>query len=43
MPVVVDTDVISFLYNGLLLDVPLITHNGAHYSGVEGLQVISEA
>jgi predicted nucleic acid-binding protein len=27
----------------LLLDVPLITHNGAHYRGVEGLRVISEA
>lgn len=26
----------------LLLDVPLITHNGAHYRGVEGLRVISE-
>jgi tRNA(fMet)-specific endonuclease VapC len=27
----------------LLLDVPLITHNAAHYNGVEGLRVISEA
>ena len=27
----------------LLLDLPLITHNGAHYRGVEGLRVISEA
>ena len=27
----------------LLLDAPLITHNGAHYRGVEGLRVISEA
>jgi tRNA(fMet)-specific endonuclease VapC len=27
----------------LLLDIPLITHNGAHYRGVEGLRVISEA
>lgn len=27
----------------LLLDVPLITHNGAHYRGIEGLRVISEA
>ena len=27
----------------LLLNVPLITHNGAHYSGVEGLRVISKA
>jgi predicted nucleic acid-binding protein len=27
----------------LLLDVPLVTHNGVHYSGIEGLRVISEA
>ena len=27
----------------LLLDVPLVTHNGAHYSGIDGLRVISEA
>ena len=26
----------------LFLDVPLVTHNGRHYSGVAGLQVISE-
>ena len=26
----------------LLLDVPLVTHNGGHYSGVAGLRVISE-
>lgn len=26
----------------LLLDIPLITHNGAHYRGVAGLRVISE-
>src|SRR5687768_2352667 len=26
----------------LLLDVPLVTHNGAHYRGVEGLRVLSE-
>jgi len=26
----------------LLLDVPLITHNGAHYTGIDGLRVISE-
>ena len=26
----------------LFLDVPLVTHNGRHYSGVSGLQVISE-
>ena len=26
----------------LLLDVPLITHNGTHYSGIEGLRVICE-
>jgi len=26
----------------LFLDVPLITHNGRHYSGVSGLRVISE-
>jgi len=27
----------------LLLDVPLVTHNGAHYTGIDGLRVISEA
>jgi predicted nucleic acid-binding protein len=27
----------------LLLDVPLVTHNGAHYTGIAGLRVISEA
>jgi predicted nucleic acid-binding protein len=27
----------------LLLNVPLVTHNGTHYSGIEGLRVISEA
>jgi len=27
----------------LLLDVPLVTHNGTHYQGIEGLRVISEA
>ena len=27
----------------LLLDVPLVTHNNAHYQGIEGLRVISEA
>ena len=27
----------------LLLDVPLITHNGTHYTGIDGLRVISEA
>jgi tRNA(fMet)-specific endonuclease VapC len=27
----------------LLLDVPLVTHNGAHYKGVDRLRVISEA
>ena len=26
----------------LFLDVPLVTHNGRHYSGVSGLRVISE-
>ena len=26
----------------LLLDVPLVTHNGAHYTGIDGLRVISE-
>ena len=26
----------------LFLNVPLVTHNGRHYSGVNGLQVISE-
>lgn len=26
----------------LFLGVPLVSHNGGHYSGVEGLQVISE-
>jgi predicted nucleic acid-binding protein len=26
----------------LFLDVPLVTHNGRHYSGVAGLRVISE-
>ena len=26
----------------LFLDVPLLTHNGRHYSGVAGLRVISE-
>ena len=27
----------------LLLEIPLVTHNGAHYSGIAGLRVISEA
>jgi predicted nucleic acid-binding protein len=27
----------------LLRDLPLITHNGRHYEGVEGLQIICEA
>lgn len=27
----------------LLLDIPLVTHNNAHYSGIVGLRVISEA
>ncbi|HET8670921.1 MAG TPA: type II toxin-antitoxin system VapC family toxin [Candidatus Saccharimonadales bacterium] len=27
----------------LLYEVPLITHNGRHYAGVSGLQVITEA
>ena len=27
----------------LHLNVPLITHNGAHYTGIDGLHVISEA
>jgi tRNA(fMet)-specific endonuclease VapC len=27
----------------LLLDVPLVTHNGAHYTGIDGLRLISEA
>ena len=27
----------------LLLDIPLVTHNGAHYTGIDGLRVISEA
>jgi predicted nucleic acid-binding protein len=27
----------------LLLNIPLITHNGAHYVGIDGLRVISEA
>ena len=27
----------------LLLEVPLITHNGAHYIGINGLRVICEA
>ena len=27
----------------LLLDVPLVTHNGAHYAAIDGLRVISEA
>jgi predicted nucleic acid-binding protein len=26
----------------LILDVPLITPNGAHYTGIDGLRVISE-
>jgi predicted nucleic acid-binding protein len=26
----------------LLLDIPLVTHNAAHYTGIEGLRVISE-
>ena len=26
----------------LLLDVPLVTHNGIHYAGIDGLRVISE-
>lgn len=27
----------------LMLDVPLVTHNGSHYRGIDGLRVISEA
>lgn len=27
----------------LLLDVPLITHNGAHFTGIDGLTIISES
>jgi predicted nucleic acid-binding protein len=27
----------------LLLDIPLVTHNSDHYTGIEGLRVISEA
>jgi predicted nucleic acid-binding protein len=27
----------------LLLDIPLVTHNRAHYTGIDGLRVISEA
>jgi predicted nucleic acid-binding protein len=27
----------------LLLDIPLVTHNGAHYVGIKGLRVTSEA
>jgi predicted nucleic acid-binding protein len=27
----------------LLFDVPLVTHNRAHYTGIEGLRVITEA
>ena len=27
----------------LLLDVPLVTHNGTHYTSIDGLRVISEA
>jgi predicted nucleic acid-binding protein len=27
----------------LLLDIPLVTHNGAHYAGIDDLRVISEA
>lgn len=27
----------------LLLDVPLITHNGAHFTGIDGLRIISES
>ena len=27
----------------LLLNVPLVTHNGGHYAGIENLRVISEA
>jgi tRNA(fMet)-specific endonuclease VapC len=26
----------------LVLDAPLVTHNGRHYSGIDGLRVISE-
>jgi len=26
----------------LLLDIPLVTHNGVHYTGIDGLRVISE-
>lgn len=26
----------------LVLDIPLVTHNGAHYVGIDGLRVISE-
>ena len=29
-------------FGGLFLGVPLVTHNGRHYAGVDGLQVISE-
>lgn len=27
----------------LLLDIPLVTHNSGHYTGIPGLRVISEA
>lgn len=33
----------SVAATALHLDMPLVTHNGSHYSGIEGLRVISEA
>jgi predicted nucleic acid-binding protein len=52
MALVVDTDVVSFLFKRdtratlyaphLLLDVPLVTNNESHFSHVPGLTVISE-
>jgi hypothetical protein len=53
-PVVLDTDVVSFLFKSdsradawiastaIVYDAPLITHNGGDYSGVPGLNVITE-
>jgi hypothetical protein len=36
---VVDTDIVSFLFKALLHDIPLITHNRNDYRGVQGLSV----
>lgn len=38
----IDTADVWIAATALLLDAPLVTHNGAHFSGVPGLTVISE-